>query len=110
VRVVSEALSYNHQHGSLWLPFDNPGSSPVALAEVPARNRSLPALQQTAMQGALQAALEGVTDNAPGVGEHAEPTEALKPAPPAPLRSLPGVKVDALLQGTHAPTRSHAHL
>jgi hypothetical protein len=40
------AYNYNHQSGTLHLPFSNPGSSPVALAEIAAAGRTYPALTQ----------------------------------------------------------------
>jgi hypothetical protein len=48
VAAHSTAYSYNHQSGTLHLPFSNPGSSPVALAEIAAAGRTYPALTQVA--------------------------------------------------------------
>ncbi|KAF8063801.1 NSE4A [Scenedesmus sp. PABB004] len=60
--VASSAFNYNHQHGSLHMDFANPGRSPVALAEIAAHGRSLPALSQAEMQAALRAALRDVAE------------------------------------------------
>lgn len=46
VRVMDSILQYNHQCGTLHLPFSNPGCSPVALAEIAAAGRRFPALTQ----------------------------------------------------------------
>lgn len=46
VAVHATAYNYNHQSGTLHLPFDNPGSSPVALTEIAAAGRTYPALTQ----------------------------------------------------------------
>lgn len=46
VCVQRSVYQYNHQCGTLHLPFSNPGSSPVALAEITAHNRTFPALTQ----------------------------------------------------------------
>lgn len=46
VAAHSTAYNYNHQSGTLHLPFSNPGSSPVALAEIAAAGRRYPALTQ----------------------------------------------------------------
>lgn len=67
VAVHSTAYNYNHQSGTLHLPFSNPGSSPVALAEIAAAGRTYPALTQVQMQAALRYALKGVAaDQLPG--------------------------------------------
>jgi hypothetical protein len=49
VRVQHSVYQYNHQCGTLHLPFSNPGSSPVALAEITAHNRKFPALTQVGL-------------------------------------------------------------
>lgn len=80
VQVQATAYNYNHQHGTLHLPFSNPGRSPVALAEIAAVGRRFPALSQVQMQAALRAALEGVAaDQLPG---------ACGGAPQVPLHEL----------------------
>eukprot|EP00878_Enallax_costatus_P035078 GHUV01039049.1.p1 GENE.GHUV01039049.1~~GHUV01039049.1.p1 ORF type:complete len:465 (+),score=115.48 GHUV01039049.1:190-1584(+) len=69
VQVQSTVYQYNHQHGTLHMPFTNPGRSPVALAEIQAHGRQFPALSQVQMQAALKAALRQVTeDELPGHG------------------------------------------
>lgn len=48
-RVQDSVYQYNHQCGTLHLPFSNPGSSPVALAEITAHNRRFPQLTQVGL-------------------------------------------------------------
>lgn len=75
VAAHSTAYNYNHQSGTLHLPFSNPGSSPVALAEIAAAGRRYPALTQVQMQAALRLALKQVSaqqlPGAPGAASHA---------------------------------------
>eukprot|EP00879_Flechtneria_rotunda_P014637 GHRR01015296.1.p1 GENE.GHRR01015296.1~~GHRR01015296.1.p1 ORF type:complete len:383 (+),score=106.09 GHRR01015296.1:506-1654(+) len=61
VSVQASVYQYNHQDGTLHLPFSNPGKSPVALAEIQAAGRQYPALTQVEMQLALRAALKEVS-------------------------------------------------
>lgn len=46
VAVQDTVYQYNHQCGTLHLPFSNPGTRPVALAEITAHNRVFPELSQ----------------------------------------------------------------
>lgn len=46
VSIRQQVYQYNHQCGTLHVPFDNPGCSPVALAEIEAAGRTFPALTQ----------------------------------------------------------------
>jgi hypothetical protein len=92
VRVLQEVLQYNHQCGTLHLPFSNPGSSPVALAEIEASGRCFPALSQVEMQAALQRALADVGP------DHVE--AATHPEVAAPLRTLPSVTDAAAAEAT----------
>ncbi|KAF6265604.1 hypothetical protein COO60DRAFT_1623787 [Scenedesmus sp. NREL 46B-D3] len=83
VAVHATAYNYNHQSGTLHLPFDNPGSSPVALTEIAAAGRTYPALTQVQMQAALRAALTGVTaEQLPGTsGSSSQPLHKLNTLP-----------------------------
>lgn len=63
VAVQGSVYQYNHQCGTLHLPFSNPGTRPVALWEIPAHNRVFPELSQVQMQAALRVALQGVTED-----------------------------------------------
>ncbi|CAG9464428.1 unnamed protein product [Pedinophyceae sp. YPF-701] len=55
---LQTVLQYNHQKGTLNLPLGERGApSPVALAEIASRGRTLPALGQIAMQRAVMAAV-----------------------------------------------------
>lgn len=88
--VQSSVYQYNHQHGTLHLPFSNPGASPVALAEIPAVNRRFPQLTQVQMQGALRAALQGITaEQLPGASQ--EQQQRCSQAGLQQLQGLPGV-------------------
>lgn len=46
IAVQDSVYQYNHQCGTLHLPFSNPGTRPVALAEITAHNRVFPELSQ----------------------------------------------------------------
>lgn len=46
MHVQQSVFQYNHQDGTLHLPFSNPGTSPVALSEITAHNRKFPQLKQ----------------------------------------------------------------
>lgn len=56
VGVQQQLYQYNHQCGTLHLPFSNPGSSPVSLAEITAHNRTFPQLSQVTTSGRCKAA------------------------------------------------------
>lgn len=49
--IQTSVYQYNHQDGTLHLPFSNPGSSPVSLAEISAHNRRFPQLTQVCGAG-----------------------------------------------------------
>lgn len=83
VCVQDSVYQYNHQCGTLHLPFSNPGSSPVALSEISAHNRRFPHLTQVQMQAALREVLQGVSPLHVEAGKEAGPPADLCPLPSA---------------------------